>query len=295
MIGYLRPYLPELKIQDYRIYRNYCCGVCSQLRDDYGAAARLLLNHDTVLLALLADCLAGREGTTVQESCPRHWFKKQCRMSHTRGIRYAACVEVILAWQQINNYDPWKLGFWARLRFRVEKYILKNACIKAKADQEGRQIERLWLQERDHAAALELARCTNYDEACEPSGNFYGALFAACAPDESTVKPLRRLGFYVGKIYYLLESAEHFESDRVSGKYNVFVLNGLTREAALESAKSRCNMAAAELARTYNLLAIKLNRSLLDNIIFLGLEHTVETAGQKQVRKWEFDEVSEIL
>ena len=290
MYGYLRPYIPELKIQDYRIYRSYCCGVCSQLRADYGLTARLLLNHDMVLLALLADCLAGREGTTVCKACPRHWFKKQCMMRHTKGIRYAANVEVILAWHQINNYDPWRLNSRAKFRFHLEKWILKKAYRKAVSD--GRQIDRLLQQERDHAAALEMAKCTDYDAACEPSGNFYGALFAACAPDESAVKPLRRVGFYVGKIYYLLESAEYFESDRLSGRYNIFVLNGLTREAALESAKSRCNMAAVELARAYNLLGVKLNRSLLDNIIFLGLEQTVEKAGQKQQRKWEMDEIT---
>ena len=93
MYGYLRPYIPELKIQDYRIYRSYCCGVCSQLRADYGLTARLLLNHDMVLLALLADCLAGREGTTVCKACPRHWFKKQCMMRHTKGIRYVSNIK----------------------------------------------------------------------------------------------------------------------------------------------------------------------------------------------------------
>lgn len=289
MIGYLRPYLPELKIQDYRTYRSYCCGMCSQLRMDYGLSARKLLNHDMVLFALLADSLAGREATTVQYTCPHHWFKKQKMLSHTKGIRFASQVEVILAWHQTNSYDPWKLGFRARMRFWFEKFVLKSAYARAMAD--GRSIERLMLQERDHAAALELAHCTDYDAACEPSGNFYGALFAACAPDESSIKPLRRLGFYVGKIYYLLESAEQFESDRISGRYNIFVVNGLTPEAAVESAKNRCNMAAAELARAYNLLGIKLNRSLLDNIMFLGLQNTVAHAGEPQERKWEYDAV----
>ena len=289
MIGYLRPYLPELKIHDYRIYRSYCCGLCSQLRTDYGLASSRLLNHDMVLFALLADCLAGREPTTAHQVCPRHWFKKQCMLCHTKGIRFASQVEIILAWHQTNDYDPWKLGFQARMRFYWERMVLKGAYMRAIAD--GRQIERLMLQERDHAAALEMAHCTDYDAACEPSANFYGALFAACAPDESSIKPLRRLGFYIGKIYYLLESAEHFESDRISGRYNIFVVNGLTRETALESAQNRCNMAAAELARAYNLLSIKLNRSLLDNIMFLGLQHTVANAGQPQDRKWEFDAV----
>lgn len=289
MIGYLRPYLPELKIQDYRTYRSYCCGLCSQLRMDYGQPSARLLNHDMVLFALLADSLAGREPTTVHHVCPRHWFKKQSMLCHTKGIRYATQVEIMLAWHQINNYDPRKLNFGARIKFRVEKAILKSAYTRAIAD--GRQIERLMLQERDHAEALEQAGCTDYDVACEPSGNFYGALFAACAPDESSIKPLRRLGFYVGKIYYLLESAEHFESDRLTGRYNIFAANGLTREGARESAQNRCNMAAAELARAYNLLGIKMNRSLLDNIMFLGLQHTVAHAGEPQDRKWEYDAV----
>ncbi len=289
MIGYLRPYLPELKIQDYRTYRSYCCGLCSQLRMDYGFAARLLLNHDMVLFALLADCLAGREATTVHHVCPRHCVTKQCMMCHTKGIRYATQVQIILEWHRARKYDPRKLPWKERLRFYIKKAILKNAYTLALA--EGRHIERLMLQEQAHAEALALARCTDYDAACEPSGNFYAALFAACAPDESTIKPLRRMGFYVGKIFYLLQCAENFESDKDDGSYNVFVMNGLSRDAAVESAKSRCNMAAAELARAYNLLGVKMHRSLMDNIIFLGLQDAVAQAGQPQERKWEYDAV----
>jgi len=292
MDGYLRPYIPELKIQDYQTYRSYCCGVCSQLRVDYGRATHRLLNHDMVTLALLADCLAGREGTEMRNLCGRHLIKRRQMMSHTKGIRYAAQAEILLAWQQANKLDPGTLSLPERLRFYIEKVQLRTAYRRALT--EGRQIDRLLQQARDHAAVLEQAGCTDFDAACEPAGNFYGALYAACAPDESTVKPLRRMGFYVGKISYLLKSAESCEADRAAGRYNVFVVNGLSREAALESAKSRCNRAAAELARAYNLLGIKLNRSLLDNIVFLGLEHSVEDAGlppEEKKGSWKPDEI----
>ena len=292
MKGYLSPYIPELKIQDYRTYRSYCCGVCSQLRADYGTATHRLLNHDMVVLALVADCLAGREGTVVRNVCGKHLLKRQRMMSHTKGIRYAAQTEILLAWQEAARQDTARLGLFARLRFYYEKAVLRMAHRRALT--EGRQIDRLLQQARDHAAVLEQSACTDFDAACEPMGNFYGALYAACAPDESAVKPLRRMGFYLGKIYYLLRSAERYEADKASGAYNVFELNGLTREAALESAKSRCHRAAVELARAYNLLGVKLNRSLLDNIIFLGLEHTVEHAGEARTERkgsWELDEI----
>ena len=60
--------------------------------------------------------------------------------------------------------------------------------------------------------------------------------------------------------------------DRCSGRYNVFVVNDLMGQAsAVENARRQALAAANDLIRVYGLLDIKLNRSLLDNIMLLGL------------------------
>lgn len=289
MVGYLRPYIPELKVQDYRVYQAYCCGVCCQLRKEYGAVARFILNHDMVMMAILADSLAGREGRTLPLRCPRHpLFRRRNVITQTQGIRRVAQTEILLHGQEQRNYGITRTSWRDRLRYRISRRYLNWAYQRARA--ENIRLERLVMQEKDQAAALEQLHCGDYDRICEPSAYFYAALFASCSPDETSFRNLWQMGFALGKIYFLLESAEHFEEDRAQGRYNVFLQNGLTRDAAMESARSRCNMAAAELARAYNKLDVKMNRTLLDNIIYFGLEQAVEQIGQKQKRKWEFDE-----
>ena len=69
--------------------------------------------------------------------------------------------------------------------------------------------------------------------------------------------------------------------DRLRSRYNVFLVNGITtKEAAVKNAQRQALAAANDLVRAYNLLDIKLNHSLLDNIIILGLRHAVDPLDQ---------------
>ncbi len=78
----------------------------------------------------------------------------------------------------------------------------------------------------------------------------------------------------------MLDKAESFffgQRDKLRKRYNVFLANGITNpEAAVESAQRQALAAANDLIRAYNLLDIKLNRTLLDNIMILGLRHAVD-------------------
>ena len=55
----------------------------------------------------------------------------------------------------------------------------------------------------------------------------------------------------------------------------------------MESARRQALAAANDLVRAYNLLDIKLNRTLLDNIMILGLRHAVDPFQENQPVSWE--------
>ena len=102
-------------------------------------------------------------------------------------------------------------------------------------------------------------------------------------------KSMRYVGSCIGRIFYLLDKAERFETDKRSGRYNVFVVNDLRGQAAaVENARRQALAAANDLIRVYSMLDIKLNRGLLDNIMLLGLHHAVDPleAGAER-EKWE--------
>ena len=48
MFGYVTPDKGEMKVREYECYRAVYCGLCMQLKADYGFVSRMLLNYDLV-------------------------------------------------------------------------------------------------------------------------------------------------------------------------------------------------------------------------------------------------------
>ncbi len=275
MHGRLRPYLPELTIRDYNTYIRYLRGVRRQLYKDYGIYACHLLRYNGVLFAILSDGLAGRIPTCNRQRVPGTlcWRKT---MSQTQGIRLAAQVEVLMGWHNLQDRSYSELRPFKRVMRAVDRLLLRRAY--QHAVKENPAFERLFWQEKEQAKVQMDLSAKNYTLAAEPMSNIFGALYSSLATDDPNQrKSMRYIGSSIGRIFYLLDKAERFEADRRKGRYNVFVVNELTGQAAaVENARRQALAAANDLMRVYSMLDAKLNRSLLDNIILLGLHHAVD-------------------
>ena len=275
MDGRMRPYLPELTIRDYNIYQWYLRGVQYQLNTTYGLYSCSQLQHNGVLFALLSDSLAGREATCKKVRLPWTlcWRPMMCQ---TQGIRLAAQVEVLLGWHKLQDRRWDELPLRSQLFRAVDHALLCRAY--EKAVNENPALERLFGQEQAQAVVQMNLNAKNYSVAAEPMSNIYGALYSTLATDDpSQRKSMRYIGSSIGRIFYLMDKAERFEADKCSGRYNVFVVNDLMGQAsAVENARRQALAAANDLMRVYSMLDVKLNRSLLDNIMLLGLHHAVE-------------------
>lgn len=250
MKGRMKPYLPELTIRDYNIYLQYLRGVRRQLYTEFGWYSCHLLRYNGVVFAILSDSLAGRTATCQRQRVPGTlcWRRMMCQ---TQGIRQAAQVEVLLGWHNLQDRRPDELRPAKRLRRALD---------------------------RDQAVVQMNLNAKNYNLAAEPMSNVYGALYSTLATDDPNQrKSMRYIGSSIGRIFYLMDKAERFEADKCSGRYNVFVVNDLMGQAsAVENARRQALAAANDLMRVYSMLDVKLNRSLLDNIMLLGLHHAVE-------------------
>ncbi len=275
MKGRMRPYLPELTIRDYNTYLRYLRGVRRQLYDVYGLYACHLLRYNGVQFAILSDSLAGRQATCCRKRVPGtlSWRKMMCQ---TQGIRLAAQVEVLLGWHSLQDRQYSELRPFKRLCRAVDRLLLRRAY--ERAVEENPALERLFVQEREQAVVQMNLSAKNYALAAEPMSNIYGALYSTLATDDpSQRKSMRYIGSSIGRIFYLLDKAERFEMDKRTGRYNVFVVNELKGQAAaVENARRQALAAANDLIRVYGMLDVKLNRSLLDNIMLLGLHHAVD-------------------
>ena len=287
MKGRMRPYLPELTIRDYNTYQWYQRGVRRQLYTTYGLYSCYGLRYNGVLFAVLADSLAGRPATCKQMREPGTLVWRQM-MCQTKGIRLAAQVEVLLSWHRIQDAQWADLPFYKKVRRVVDTVLLRQAYRKAAA--ENPALERIFVQERDQANVQMTLNAKNYLLAAEPKGNLYGALYSVLATDDPNQrKSMRYIGSCIGRIFYLLDKAERFEADRRNGQYNVFVVNELNGQAAaIENARRQALAAVNDLMRAYKMLDLKLNDTLLNNIMILGLQHAVYPLEQDaDTEKWE--------
>lgn len=275
MTGRMKPYLPELTIRDYNVYLWYLRGVQRQMYTTYGFYSCLTLRYNGVLFALLADSLAGRPATCKPIHLPGA-LRRKLGMCQTQGIRLAAQVEVMLGWHKYQDLQWHELTFRKRIRKLADRVFLCRAY--KHTVEENPALDRLFAQERAQAIAQMDLRAQNYVMAAEPMSNIYGALYGLLATDDPAQrKSMRYIGSCVGRVFYLLDKAENYEQDKQKGRYNVFLANGLsTQSAAQENARRQALAAANDLVRAYSMLDIKLNKSLLDNIMILGLRHAVD-------------------
>ena len=276
MFGYVQPVKPEMKVKEYESYRAGYCGLCMQLKKDYGFISRLLLNYDLVTVALLADGLAGETSTACTKRCIASPLRRRCMQQSTGGLELAAAALVLLSWYKLVDDRNDESGLRRMAAFTLQR-SLKKAYQKALAKYPS--LDAVLAQETQKQQQLEKQCCLDPEQAAEPTGRMTGAIFEACAAGEEEKHILNRMGLFMGKIIYWLDAAEDYEKDRQHGRYNVFLQSKYSREEAIERTKLLCNMAAGEVARCYNLLNLRLNKPILDNIIFLGLPAGISRAG----------------
>lgn len=277
MFGYITPVKPEMKVKEFESYRAVYCGLCKQLKADYGFWPRMLLNYDLVTVALLADGISGDGGAVCRERCIANPLQRRCLQKHTQGLHLAAAALVLLSWYKLED-DVADEAWPKRQLARLARLVLKKAHRKAAAA--FGEIDRELAAQTACQQQTEQEHCTSPDQAAEPTGRMTGAILAACTQDADQQVILRRMGLFLGKILYWLDAAEDYEKDCQKGRYNVFAALGLSREQTVERVQLECRLAAGEVARCYNLLNLKTNRPILDNILFLGLPASIQRAGQ---------------
>ena len=101
MFGYVLPLTAELKVREWHAYRAYYCGLCKELKREYGFLSRFLLNYDLVLPALLADGMAGTQARMCPERCMANPVEKRPMCQSTAGLALAADALVLTVYYKL--------------------------------------------------------------------------------------------------------------------------------------------------------------------------------------------------
>ncbi|MEE0808173.1 MAG: DUF5685 family protein [Acutalibacteraceae bacterium] len=273
MFGYIRACKPELKMKEFETYKAVYCSLCRRLGKSYGMLSRMTLSYDFTFLALLNMSLSDGCVAFEQKRCAFNPLKKcnYCKCDDALELPSAAAM-IMLYYKILDNIAD-EHGF-KKLGFIMLKPIFSSAHKKAAKkypDVESAVADYIMAQ-----SEIEDENSDCLDAAADPTARVMSVILPLCSNDDGQKRVLERLGYCLGRYIYLLDAACDLPNDIKKGSYNVLKA-GITGGAA-EYAKSRVEpqlyTCINEAAKALELLNIKKFKSILGNIIYLGLEET---------------------
>lgn len=215
MFGYVRPVEGELDETGKERYRAAYCGLCHAIGRKYGFPARLTLNYDFTLLAMLF-LPPESEPELCLRRCPAHPFRVRKVCACCAGLEAAADESIILAWRKLRD-DVADKSFFSGLPARLSAWVLRGAYRKAARSR----------PEFDGQVRGALARLHEMEAARAPSidrtADAFAGLLRAAAPagvDENRHRALEQLLYHLGRWIYLVDAWDDLEEDRKAGRYN---------------------------------------------------------------------------
>ena len=273
MFGYVRAYKPELKIKEYEIYKAVYCSLCKKLGKSYGILSRFTLSYDFTFLALLNMSMSDECDCYEQKRCAFNPLKKCNYLKNDSGIDMPAAAAMIMLYYKIldNIADERgikKIGYWCLKPIFSSAH--KKAAIKYPL------IESAVSEYIKSQNELEKADCSSIDEAADPTAKVMEKILSLCSEDENQKRVLSRMGYCLGRYIYLLDAAVDLPQDIKSKSYNVFKNKATDdiNEYVKITVTPQLYFCVNEAARAFELLDIKKHKSILGNIIYLGLEET---------------------
>lgn len=283
MFGYVRADNAQLKMYEYELYTGYYCGICKSIGKRYGQLPRMVLTYDAAFLAMLLESLSETPDAPASERCIVHQIRKRT-VIRNGAIDYAGDVMLILAWHKLIDDAKDEGKTYAKVTVSLMKRKYEN--LKKKRPHLCLEVER-YLSEMD---GLEKAECASIDQMAEAFAQIMQAVITGYGREQmkpGTDKVLSRLGYHLGKWIYLIDAVDDIEKDMESGAYNpLFYRFGLEEEETAEAFRERTEADCRrnlltyleEIAKCYDLLDIKKNRGILENVIFIGLMDQTDKA-----------------
>jgi len=273
LFGYIRIEKPELKVKEYEMYKAVYCSLCKKLGRSYGFLSRLTLSYDFTFLALLNMSLKDGCVNIERKRCAFNPLKKcnYCKETDVLDMPAAAAM-IMLYYKLVDNIADEK-GF-KKLGYLIIKPFFGSA--RKKAAKQYPMVEQIIADYIDAQNKLEKENCTIMDAAANPTAVALGKIFTLCSNDDMQKRVLERLGYCMGRYIYLLDAACDLERDIKNNSYNVLKsdYNGDKANYLKDRVEPQLYFCINEACKAFELLDIKKFKTILGNIIYLGLEET---------------------
>lgn len=281
MFGYVNIYKDELKVRDYKLWQGYYCGLCKTLEKNHNAFTRLGLNYDMTFLAVVIGSAVSEKPDIKKQRCFFHPLNKRYALKPSNALKYACDASIVLTCEKLSddiNDDKRASAFFMRLPY---KFSCKKAKKNIKAKEISEQLFKLY--------RLEKAGCKNIDEIADCFAVLMAELMTPDFIPEEKRELLYKFGYNLGRWIYIIDAVNDYYEDKRKNKYNPFT------ELNIDEAEFTLTYTLSKIGRLYRELDFKINNSLIENIIFLGLRYKQEMILKKASEEKERLENNESL
>ena len=264
MFGYVVINKPELKIKDYDTYQAYYCGLCKRHGALTGQPSRLALSYDFTVLALLLDSMQEISAEISPGRCALHPAKKRPVARASDMLDYCAYMSVALTYFKIK--DDIADRSLSKYSFALPLFAPPAKKVKRLYPETTAVIESCLAE----LSRLEKENCHNIDLPAAAFGELMSALFNHKSVASSA---LEHMGFTLGRWLYIIDAVDDFEKDAAKGRYNPF-----SCKEDIENSLPSLWYNLGEAAKAYELIDLKRNKPLIDNIIYYGIKNSTLSA-----------------
>ena len=284
MFGYIKPFVPELKVRDNELYGAVYCGLCKSMGKTTRFSSRFALSYDAVFLALVLSSLHGKPFEIYTGKCGFNPFKKKLIASDCDILRYCSAVSAHLTYYSVLDRIKDSRGFkklGAKLILPASRKAKERAKRVYPFDDEKTET----LLQKLHK--LEESNCGSLDMTADCFGELLSYYFVCGAP-EGKAESARVIGYMTGKYIYAADACDDFEKDKKSGAYNPLLYGEGDTAAKMKSAFGAMCIWADEAAGELTLEgAAGHSFDTADNIMRLGMVDTAKklTVPESKERK----------
>ena len=257
MFGYVNVLAQELKVKEYALFKAYYCGLCRVQGKLCGPMTRLGLSYDQTVLAVLLDGLA-RDSTQVEKKlCSVNPLCRKPMVVQSPALEYAAHMSVILGYYKIKD-DLRDEGFAPSIGM-LPFYAPAYRTAKKKYPEKTMVIE----ENLDTLARLEKEGTRDIDMLSNCFGNIMETVFDF---DANNARVLRRIGFELGKWIYTIDAIDDFEKDKKKERFTPF-----DNIEDIKKIQTALWYNLSNVAKAYDLLHLRQNGPITDNVVYMGL------------------------
>ncbi len=273
MFGYIKADKPEMKIKEFEIYKAVYCSLCKELGKSYGLLSRFTLSYDFTFLALLNMSLKDGCGGFERKRCAFNPLKKCNYCKDSNDLKMPSAAAMIMLYYKLKDNVADEKGI-KKLGYYLLLPIFSGAHKKAKKSfPEIEEIVHSYITEQSQ---LEKSDCRQLDAVADPTAKALSKIFMLCSDEQNEKRILERMGYCMGRFIYILDAACDLEDDIKNGSYNVlkYECTKEKQQYIKERVVPQLYFCVNEAGKAFELLDVKKYKSILGNIIFLGLENT---------------------